>query len=76
MNYFQINDGICLTAFLINDIVFVQYPFFDSPNANFLGVKPRGSDDLVSGTRIGNVASILRRFTARTNTDEQSTHAN
>ena len=25
-------------------------PFFDSPNATFLGVKPRGSDDVVSGT--------------------------
>lgn len=24
-------------------------PFFDSPNATFLGVKPRGSDDVVSG---------------------------
>jgi len=31
-------------------ILVVQFPFFDSPNANFLGVKPRGSDDLVSGT--------------------------
>jgi hypothetical protein len=27
-----------------------QFPFFDSPNATFLGVKPRGSDDVVSGT--------------------------
>ena len=50
MNYFQKNDGIYLTAFLMYEIVVVQYPFFDSPNANFLGVNPRGSDDLVSGT--------------------------
>jgi len=31
-------------------ILRAQFPFFDSPNATFLGVKPRGSDDVVSGT--------------------------
>ena len=36
---------------------------------------PRMFDDVARMTRIGNVASILRRFKARTNTDEQSTHA-
>ena len=31
-------------------ILRAQFPFFLSPNATFLGVKPRGSDDVVSGT--------------------------